>query len=116
MPLLIVGVLSIVYWHYSEQAGNGDLRPYGLVQFLPILLIPMILLMFEVKFTLDRAIWWFLGCYLAAKIFEILDDQIFDWLGVVSGHSLKHLGASVGCFIYLRYLQTRSIIVLENQS
>ena len=116
LPLIIVGVLSIVYWHRSELAGDGDLRPYGLVQFLPMLLIPMILLMFEEKFTRARAIWWFLGWYLAAKIFEILDDQIFDWLGLISGHSLKHLSAGIGSFIYLRYLQTRSLIGSENRT
>jgi len=116
LPLIIGGVLSIVYWHRSELAGNGDLRPYGLVQFLPMLLIPMILLMFEEKFTRVRAIWWFLGWYLVAKIFEILDEQVFESLALISGHSLKHLGAGIGCFIYLRYLQTRSLIGLENQA
>jgi hypothetical protein len=116
LPLIIVGVLSIVYWHRSELAGNGDLRPYGLVQFLPMLLIPMILLMFEEKFTRVRAIWWFLGWYLVAKIFELLDQQVFESLALISGHSLKHLGAGIGCFIYLRYLQTRSLIGSENQA
>lgn len=114
LPLIIAGVLSIVYWHRGELAGNGDLRPYGLVQFLPMLLIPMILLMFEEKFNRVPAIWWFLGWYLVAKIFEILDDQIFDWLGLISGHSLKHLGAGIGCLIYLRYLATRSLIDSAN--
>ena len=116
LPLIIVGVLSIVYWYRSELAGNGDLRPYGLVQFLPMLLIPMILLMFEEKFTRVRAIWWFLGWYLVAKIFEILDQQVFESLALISGHSLKHLGAGIGCFIYLRYLQSRSLISSENQA
>ncbi len=110
LPLITAGVLSIVYWHYSELTGEGDLRPYGLVQFLPMLLIPMILLMYEAKFTRDRALWWFLGAYLIAKGFEALDDQIFEFLIFISGHSLKHLGASFGCFIYLRYLQTRTAI------
>ena len=76
----------------------------------------MILLMFDDTFTHGRAIWWFLGWYLVAKIFELLDQQVFEWLGLISGHSLKHLGASIGCFIYLRYLQTRSIIGSENQT
>ena len=46
-PLLAVGVLSVVYWHITERAGHGDLRPYGLVQFLPMVLIPVILLTFR---------------------------------------------------------------------
>jgi len=110
LPLLVVGVMSIVYWHYSESIGAGDLRPYGLVQFLPMLLIPLILLMFKAKFTLDSRLWWFLGCYLIAKVFEAFDDQIFDFLDLISGHSLKHLLASFGCLIYLRYLQNRTPI------
>lgn len=110
LPLIIAGVLSIVYWHYGELAGKGDLRPYGLVQFLPMLLIPIILLMFDAKFTWDGALWWFLGCYLVAKVFEVFDDQIFDFLSVISGHSLKHLLASIGCLIYLKYLQYRAPI------
>ncbi len=112
LPLLIAGVLSIAYWHYSELMGAGDLRFYGLVQFLPMLLIPIILLMFDAKFTRDHALWWFLGCYLIAKGFEAVDEQIFDFLTLISGHSLKHLVASIGCLIYLRYLQFRSLTEL----
>ncbi len=110
LPLIIAGVLSIVYWHYSELAGEGDLRPYGLVQFLPMLMIPMILLMFEAKYTGDRAIWWFLGWYLVAKVLEIFDGQIYEWLPLISGHSLKHLAAGIGCLVFLRYLRYRTVL------
>jgi hypothetical protein len=111
LPLIIAGVLSIVYWHYSELAGEGDLRPYGLVQFLPMLMIPMILLMFKAKYTGDRAIWWFLSWYLAAKVLEIFDGQIYEWLPLISGHSLKHLAASIGCLVFLRYLRYRTVLI-----
>jgi len=107
LPLLIVGLWSIVYWYQGESAGHGDLRPYALVQFLPMLLVPLILLIFEAKFSSDRAIWWFGGCYLIAKGFELLDHQIFDILVLISGHSLKHLAASIACLVYLGYLQYR---------
>jgi hypothetical protein len=33
------GVASVFYWHYTD-----DLRPYVLVQFLPLLMIPVLLL------------------------------------------------------------------------
>jgi hypothetical protein len=110
LPLLIAGLLSILYWSFSELAGSGDLRPYALVQFLPMLLIPLILLMFSSRFTRDRDIWIFLACYLAAKLLEIFDDQIFQSLGFISGHSLKHIAASIGTIVYLRYLHKRTAI------
>ena len=110
IPLLIIGLLSILYWSFSELAGSGDLRPYALVQFLPMLVIPLILLMFSSRFTRDRDIWIFLACYLAAKVLENFDDQIYQSMAIVSGHSLKHIAASIGCLIYLRYLYKRTAI------
>lgn len=107
--LLIAGVASIVYWHYSEQAGNGDLRPYALVQFLPILLAPLILLLLKSRYTRSSDIYWFLAWYLIAKLLEWMDAEIFDWLVVISGHSLKHVAAAIGCWVYLRHLHLRAI-------
>jgi hypothetical protein len=46
-PLLIVGVLSVVYWNMTEARGRGDLRLYALVQFLPLVIIPVTLLMYN---------------------------------------------------------------------
>jgi len=116
LPLLMVGLWSIVHWYQSELSGYGDLRPYALVQYLPMLLIPLILLISEARFSSDRAIWWFCGFYLIAKGFEVLDHQIFDFLAIISGHSLKHLVASVACLIYLGYLQYRTSLEPESQS
>ena len=65
--LLIAGFSSIVYWSISESAGSGDLRSYALVQFLPMLMIPLILLIFSPKFGRDHDLWIFLACYLFAK-------------------------------------------------
>ena len=39
-PLVGLGIVSVFYWHITESQGVGDLRLYGLVQFLPMLLIP----------------------------------------------------------------------------
>ncbi|TKK66328.1 hypothetical protein FC093_17245 [Ilyomonas limi] len=41
--LNILGVLSVVYWITTEQAGKGDLRWYGMIQFLPLIAIPLLL-------------------------------------------------------------------------
>jgi len=56
VPLLILGITSVIYWHLTELDGHGDLRAYLLVQFLPILLVPLILLLFESKLNNDKYI------------------------------------------------------------
>ncbi len=105
--LLFAGVASIVYWHYSELAGRGDLRPYAVVVFLPALLTPVFLLMYQSRYDRSSDIWWFLVWYLISKLCELMDREIYEWLVVISGHSLKHIATSIGCFVFLRHLQLR---------
>ena len=95
-PLVCIGFFSVVYWAYTEGMGRGDLRPYAVVQFLPGILIPMVLIMFKSAFTNSKFIWAMLAAYVLAKFAEALDEPIFDVLGYLSGHSIKHLIASVG--------------------
>ena len=109
--LVLTGIASIIYWHLSEQVGHGDLRPYALVQFMPMLLIPIILLLFPSRYNRSSDLWWFLLWYLLAKIFEAMDSLIFEWLVVVSGHSLKHIAASIGCLVYLQHLYRRKAVL-----
>ncbi len=53
-PLIVAGAASVGYWHLSELHGNGDLRPYGLVQFLPMVPIPLILILIPVRDVVHR--------------------------------------------------------------
>ncbi len=94
-PLVFVGSASVIYWSYTESIGAGDLRPYGLVQFLPLLLIPIMLLTYTSAFNTTRFYWIAIGLYGLAKVFEQLDEQIYALGGIISGHSLKHLAASL---------------------
>ena len=104
LPILILlGVLSVAYWNWTESLGRGDLRPYVMVQFLPLILIPIISRLFTAaEYTRNRDIVWIVVWYLAAKVFEFLDVQIFDLSGqLISGHSLKHVASAVaGYFVY----------------
>ena len=44
LPLCLgAGVGSVVHWQLGERAGAGDLRLYALVQFFPVLAIPLLL-------------------------------------------------------------------------
>ena len=101
-PLVALGIASIGWWTHTELAGRGDLRPYAIVQFLPMLLVPLILLLSK-SGGLDTAfLWKSLAAYGAAKLAEHLDPVILDATGVFSGHSLKHLLAALGAWWAIR--------------
>ena len=101
-PLLILGVFSVLYWAY-----NDDLRLYMFVQFYPMVVIPFLLLFFNASFTLSRGYWYLLLCYILAKVFEYYDHAIYEILGVISGHSLKHMVAALGLYILVRVYMNR---------
>ncbi len=102
--LVIFGVFSVVYWHITELQGTGDLRFYALVQFLPMLLIPIFLLLYRSKSNNVAGYWWLLLWYVIAKVLEYFDAIIFDLTGLLSGHSLKHIAAATGVlFLLLAY-------------
>ncbi len=107
IPLLILGVMSVLYWHVTESNGYGDLRYYAMVQFFPILAIPIILVAFNSHFSNISAYWWLLAFYIAAKIFEHYDFEIQALLSVISGHSIKHIAAAIGLYILLRAYENR---------
>lgn len=107
VPLLAAGALSVVYWAATEGAGRGDLRPYALVQFLPVILIPLVLLMYRSPFDRTAFMWWAVAIYASSKLLEHYDRGIFAWTGLVSGHSLKHLVAAVAPAVLLYGFATR---------
>jgi hypothetical protein len=111
LPLLALGLVSIGYWHYSELNAAGDLRLYVLVQFLPMLLIPYILLAYNSEYTQAGVIWLVLAAYMAAKVAEYWDVGIYAMLGLVSGHSIKHVLAAAGIFLFARSLARREHVL-----
>jgi hypothetical protein len=109
-PLLILGGSSVVYWYYTEINGAGDLRYYLLVQFLPLIAIPLILLFMTPTFSHGNRYWWLLLTYIFAKLLEHFDSAIFEVLSVISGHSLKHLIAALGMLLLLNGYNKRKEI------
>ncbi|MEZ5472744.1 MAG: ceramidase domain-containing protein [Marinicella sp.] len=107
-PLLLAGLMSIVYWQYSESIGAGDLRWYALVQFLPLILIPLIFMLYPRPYSQTKLLWLFLGMYVLAKLLEHFDGEIFRAIVLISGHSLKHIAAAIGIWLYYCYLSKRT--------
>jgi hypothetical protein len=106
-PLVAIGIASVLYWAVGEARGQGDLRPYVLVQFLPLLLLPLVLLLWRSAFGEARHLWALIGLYALAKAFELADGALYAVGGLISGHSLKHIIAAVAMAMLLRALLRR---------
>ncbi|MFW2372978.1 MAG: alkaline phytoceramidase [Gammaproteobacteria bacterium] len=107
LVLIVVGVTSAIYWYATELQGAGDLRGYGLVQFLPLLLIALILVLYPSAHNEKRHIWLILIFYGFAKLFELNDASVYEYTGFVSGHSIKHILAGIAPAILLYSLYHR---------
>ena len=75
-------------------SGYGDLRPYLLLQGLPILLIPLWQWIYKAPSADRLAFGGALMLYIIAKVAEVNDHQIAALLGAATGHTLKHLLAT----------------------
>ena len=107
VPLLVIGAASVFYWQYTESAGSGDLRPYALVQFLPMVLIPVILLAYKSCFFTRHVYWGMILLYAASKLFEFFDYNVYEAGNILSGHSLKHVVAASAPALFLYSIKTR---------
>jgi hypothetical protein len=107
LPLAALGFISVGYWHFTELQGHGDLRPYALVQFLPLLLVPLIMLLYRTGLVGNRYLLGVLACVLFAKTAELLDSRIYEITGIISGHTLKHLASALGAYCVYLWLRQR---------
>ena len=108
-PLLVLGMASIYIW-----IEFNDLRLYALIQFYPILAIPIILVFFKSKYDNTLGYWVLLMAYALAKVLEHYDNPIHDHLRIISGHSLKHISSAIGLYILLHGYVKRNKIEDEN--
>ena len=93
IPALLMGFASVLYWHWFD-----DLRFYFYIQIAPLLLIPVVMLLFRATHSHLCLLVLALGCYVLAKVAESYDQQIFALSAqTISGHSLKHVLAALGC-------------------
>ena len=101
LPFILLGIISIIYWQMTKSKGQEDLRFYALIQFLPVILIPVILLLYKSVNQFTKTYWLILVVYLFAKVFEASDEFIFNHTQFISGHSIKHLAAALAPLLLL---------------
>lgn len=109
-PFLVLGILSVEVWRQGELAGVGDLRFYALVQFYPMLAIPLMLWLYRSRYTHSAEIWRMVIWYVAAKLLEMFDREIWAITGSqMSGHALKHVAAAIALWMPLRMIAHRDV-------
>lgn len=106
--LALCAVASVAWWYCSELQGSGDLRPYLLLQGLPLLLIPLWQAIFRAPAADRRSFALALCLYVVAKMAELHDCDLLETLGWISGHTLKHLLASGAAALLVARLVRRA--------
>jgi hypothetical protein len=105
LVLLLWGMVGLGAFSVWVWALTDDLRLYGLVQFGSMAAAFILLIWKREKIHGTNMLWATLFFYAAAKVAETFDRQIFDVTALYcSGHTLKHLLASVATWISIRFL------------
>ena len=110
VPMLLLGVATVVYWIVTERLGRGNVVPYVVLQAYSVIVLLKLAAMHPSRYTHGNAIYAVFAGYLLAKGFEHFDRQIFDLTGVVSGHTLKHLAAGVAGLPVVYMLWRRRLV------
>ena len=106
IPALLLGLSSVVYWQWSD-----DLRFYIWVQTISLLIIPLVMILYRSHYSHQWMLLVALLFYALAKIAELNDKKIFELSSaLVSGHTIKHLLAALGCLVIALMLQKRKLL------
>jgi predicted membrane channel-forming protein YqfA (hemolysin III family) len=111
VPMLLIGVGTVVYWIVTERQGRGNVMPYVVLLAYAVIVLLKLAAMHPSRYTHAGAIYAVFAGYLLAKVFEHHDRQIFELTGLVSGHTLKHVvaglaGVPVAWMLWHRRLAT----------
>ena len=107
LRLALLAVASVAWWVYTDRQGQGDLRPYLLLQALPLILIPFWQALYGAPRRDRIAFAAALLLYVLAKAAELNDHELLAALGGVSGHTAKHLLATAAAAVLVARLAQR---------
>jgi hypothetical protein len=113
VPMLLVGVASVLYWRATERAGAGNVVPYGVLQAYAVVILLMITWLHPSRYTRGGDMYWVFAAYVAAKVLEHFDVEILAIGNLVSGHTLKHLVAAGAGIVVCRMLMVRVPIAVD---
>ena len=104
---LLAGTASVGWWLFFD-----DLRPYGWVQFFPVVAVIVLLFAEKPRYKGEvAALVAVATCYAFAKVFEFSDRPIYRRTRrTISGHTLKHLAAALGVLVATIWIAVRDVI------
>ena len=107
--LILLGAGSVVWWRAFD-----DLRPYGWVQFFPIVAVIYLVVVEKPRHSGEAAaLAWVLLAYVLAKLFELYDRAVYEALReTVSGHTLKHVAAAGAAGVVAAWIARRDPVVI----
>jgi hypothetical protein len=108
VPLMTLGVASVLYWPASALLGYEDLRPYFAVQFGSLAAVLAVCMLFPPRYAEGIPLPAAIAIYGIAKVFELYDHQIYELGGWVSGHTLKHVTGAAAVYLLLGSLRHRA--------
>ncbi|MCK6453060.1 MAG: hypothetical protein L6R19_19765, partial [Alphaproteobacteria bacterium] len=97
--LALAALLGVFWWWWTDRRGEGDLRPYLLLQAAPLVLVPLWQWIENAPRADRRAFACAIALYVAARLAELGDRAVMEALSAVSGHTLKHLLATAAAWV-----------------
>jgi hypothetical protein len=112
--MLVIGAASVIHWLVTERAGAGNVVPYAMLQGYTMAAVLLLAFTHPSRYTASSDIYWVFAAYLAAKVTETFDAEIWKLTaGLISGHTLKHLFAALSgvivCVALLRRNRAASL-------
>ncbi len=106
LPLLLLGVASVIYWRATERMGAGNVMPYAILQGYAVIVLLLLAVLNPSRYTRGNDIYWVFGWYMLSKLLETFDTEVLALNHVISGHTLKHFAAAAAgftvCYMLLR--------------
>jgi hypothetical protein len=109
LPMLLLGVASVVYWRATERMGAGNVLPYGILQGYSVIVLLLLARLNPSRYTRGGDIYWVFGWYVLAKLLETFDHEVLAIAHFVSGHTLKHIAAAAAAFVVCYMLANRNL-------
>lgn len=109
-PLVLSGAATVLYWHLSAALGAENLLPYFALQAYAMLAVLLLIGCCPPRYSHGGYLLLSVALYGAALATDRLDQALFAFGQLVSGHTVKHLLAALAVYQVVRMLRTRTSV------